>query len=262
MRPQGLHYTIDNTLYVDADTIANVTLLRAPDMPTFDAEEVRDFEALTPHLGRVLGLAMRLEHETAERAQADALHALPQPVALVRRDLYLVYANPAMERLLGARRGLSLRAGRLSAAHADGQAALASQVAAAAMAPAPHADVAPALWLRSRDGRDCVRAEVLPCAQREIGVTAPRRLALVIVHGAPAGGSELAGALVHLHGLTPAEARLAAEIADGTGLREAAARQGITYGSARIYLKAVYRKLDVHDRAQLVGRLARLGTHS
>jgi DNA-binding CsgD family transcriptional regulator len=64
---------------------------------------------------------------------------------------------------------------------------------------------------------------------------------------------------MQLHGLTRSEAGLATLLADGTGLRDAAARAGITYGSARVYLKSIYRKLDVHDRAQLALRLARLG---
>jgi DNA-binding CsgD family transcriptional regulator len=259
MRPQGFHYTMGNTLHADSRTVANITLMRPADMKTFDAGEVRDFEALTPHLGRVLALSMRLDREVARRAQADALQALPWPVALVERDLSLVHANAAMERLLVERNVLVLRNGRLGAARHVDQAALAARIHACARSPDAHDDRTDAVWMRSRDGRACLRAEVLPCPQRGVGLGVPRRLAMIVVQPMPAGAEELRTALTQLHGLTRSEARLAAVLADGTGLRDAAASVGVTYGSARVYLKSIYRKLDVHDRAQLALRLVRLG---
>ena len=41
-------------------------------------------------------------------------------------------------------------------------------------------------------------------------------------------------------------------------MRQAAAALSISYGSARVYLKSIFQKADVHSQAQLVGRL--LGT--
>jgi DNA-binding CsgD family transcriptional regulator/PAS domain-containing protein len=259
MRPQDFHFTMGNTLHADARTVTNITLMRPAGMGTFDDAELRDFEALTPHLWRAMGVSMRLEHEVAARAQADALEALPWPVALVAPDLALVHANPAMERLLAARHVLVLRHGRLGAACHDDQAGLVARVDMSTRPAQVHGERPQAVWLRSRDGRAGLRAEVLPCPQRRVGLGVPRRLALIAVQPVPAGVGELRAALMQLHGLTRSEAGLATLLADGTGLRDAAARAGITYGSARVYLKSIYRKLDVHDRAQLALRLARLG---
>ena len=60
-----------------------------------------------------------------------------------------------------------------------------------------------------------------------------------------------------LHGCTRSQARLAALIVDGTTLRDAAQRMGITYGSARVYLKTVFRKVGVRSQAQLVAAAPR-----
>ncbi|WP_395693997.1 LuxR C-terminal-related transcriptional regulator, partial [Piscinibacter sp.] len=152
--------------------------------------------------------------------------------------------------------GLHLRAGRLAAASAELQPRLAALAARAADGVA--ADGA-ALWLRERGGSRRLRLEVLPCRGAANTLLPPQRLAMLVAQPASASPAELVGALVELCGCTRSEARLAAALGAGQGLREAAGRLGISYESARVYLKAVYRKLDVHDRAQLVGRLARLG---
>ena len=64
-----------------------------------------------------------------------------------------------------------------------------------------------------------------------------------------------ADAIRHLYGCTRSEARLAGLLAEGHGLRAAADAMGITYGSARAYLKLVFDKVGVHSQGQLVARL-------
>ena len=222
----------------------------------FDDAEVRDFEMLTGHMRRALTLTARLERDDTRLARGQALAGLPQPVAVVRADLRLVYANAAMERLLAQPCGLQMRAGRLAAASAQLQTRLAALAARAADGVSV-GDAA--LWLQARDAGRRVRLEVLPCGGPGHSLLPPQRLAMLVAQPATASTAELVGALVELCGCTRSEARLAATLGAGHGLREAASRLGISYESARVYLKAVYRKLDVHDRAQLVGRLSRLG---
>lgn len=56
--------------------------------------------------------------------------------------------------------------------------------------------------------------------------------------------------------LTPAEWRLAAQLADGCSLRSAAERCGIAYGTARGYLKLLFSKTGTHRQSELVALLA------
>ena len=48
-------------------------------------------------------------------------------------------------------------------------------------------------------------------------------------------------------------------LAQGLDLQAAAAALGLTYGTARVYLKTLFQRLDVHSQAQLVAALTRLG---
>ena len=52
------------------------------------------------------------------------------------------------------------------------------------------------------------------------------------------------------YGYTRTEARLAALLAEGHALRDAAETIGVTYGTARVYLKTVFEKTDVHTQAR------------
>ena len=53
-------------------------------------------------------------------------------------------------------------------------------------------------------------------------------------------------------GLTKAEAQLAALLADGEDLREAAGKLHITYGTARTRLAQIFQKTDTRRQAELV----------
>jgi DNA-binding CsgD family transcriptional regulator len=96
---------------------------------------------------------------------------------------------------------------------------------------------------------------VLPVAGRLGRYLPPRRVALLMVVSAGAEPAPTAEMLRERYGCTPAEARLAIRIASGEKLRVAAAAMGITYGTARIYLKTVFDKVGVHSQAQLVSRV-------
>jgi DNA-binding CsgD family transcriptional regulator len=53
-------------------------------------------------------------------------------------------------------------------------------------------------------------------------------------------------------GLTEAEARLASLIGAGEALRSAADKLGITYGTARARLAAIFEKTQTHRQGQLI----------
>jgi DNA-binding CsgD family transcriptional regulator len=60
------------------------------------------------------------------------------------------------------------------------------------------------------------------------------------------------------YGLSPAEARLAAEIGKGRDLKEIAAGHGVSEGTVRAQLKAIFAKTDTHRQAELVALINRL----
>lgn len=58
--------------------------------------------------------------------------------------------------------------------------------------------------------------------------------------------------LMDVYGLTRTEARLACELAHGTGIEDAAASLAMGVGTARTHLKQILQKTDTHRQAELV----------
>jgi DNA-binding CsgD family transcriptional regulator len=187
-------------------------------------------------------------------------------VVTVDPDLRVRTANPAAEALLRRGDGLGLREGRVRARGARDDRALAEaarRAAAAARGGAAGLPVAP--------------GDALLPVERGGGDDGPRPYRLGVFALPPAGDAarEAAGAPVLLlvddpgrdgagpapsdedlfaraFALTPAEARLAARLAAGASLTEAAEALGVTRNTARAQLRAVFDKADVHSQAGLV----------
>jgi PAS domain-containing protein/DNA-binding CsgD family transcriptional regulator len=257
MRPQGLKYTIGNTLLTDGGTVANITLLRSPDTATFDAEEVAAFEAVSRQLTQALQMSIRLEKAEFGLGSGRAFDSLPQAVALIDSQRHLIYANRAMESLLQTRRGLSLREGRLHALRPQDEERLTACVADALASLAGGTDEhAASLNLRYDDGAHVVvHAVPVAGAAKRFLPSAP----MVLLMAANFVGEQTASCdeLRRLYGYTKSEARLAQLVVRECGLRQAARAMGVTYGTARVYLKVVFEKAGVHSQAQLVARILR-----
>ena len=80
-------------------------------------------------------------------------------------------------------------------------------------------------------------------------------LAFLMVIGGAESHRVSSDTLRALYGFTESEARLARCIVQGNDLRRAANAVGVTYGTARGYLKVIFDKLAVHTQAQLVSRI-------
>ena len=253
MKPQGLHHMIGNTLVAEGELVANITLMRPRDMPTFDAAEVRRFERLTRHMARALQTGFALEARAAGADRWAALAALPGAVAVVDTDLRPVFANAAMDTLLRAGHTLVQRAGRLMAVDADAHGRLVAATRAAGDAPPEP------VWLPAGPTGGVLLIDVTPVAARPGTYLPARRQLMLAVRRGAIAPADLSRVLRERHGCSRSEAALAVHLAQGLALQAAAAALGLTYGTARVYLKTLFQRLDVHSQAQLVAALARLG---
>jgi len=254
MRPQGFKYTIGNTLLAGDGVVANVTLLRPGDMPTFDDAEVHAFDVLSRHLTRALQMGVRLEQAENAAAGTAAFDALPQAIALFDGRRRVVYANAAMEALLSASAGLTVRQGVLGATDAVAEHDL-TACTAAALAPSDTEVLATAPVIVPLAGGAHLSLHAMPVvgAMGRYLPATPLVLLTATTHSGKASVS--ADTIRQLYGCTRSEARLTQLLAEGRSLHEAAMAMGVTYGSARVYLKLAFEKVGVHSQAQLVARV-------
>lgn len=257
MRPQEFRATLGSTLVAEGDLIGNITLFRPPGMKSFSEHEVRAFEALNRHMTRALQMAIRLEQPENVAAARVAFETLGQPLAVLDRRRRVRYANPPMEALLRRRGGLALRAGELVASAAQAQPALAAYLDRTALRAggAGGADLtAPAV--RDADG-GLLALHAVPLGSTSAPAAMSMSACLLTVSEAARPPPISAAELCTAFGCTRTEARLAELLAAGHELRDAAREMGITYGTARGYLKGVFGKTGVHAQAQLVAWMLR-----
>ena len=105
-----------------------------------------------------------------------------------------------------------------------------------------------------REGKHPIIAKVLPVPAAARNLFFGARAILTLGPVGPKARPN-ASLLSQAFGLTSAEAKLAATLADGTSLKEAAQELTISRETARSQLKTVFTKTDTHRQSQLVALL-------
>ena len=174
-------------------------------------------------------------------------------VVLLDRSAKILRMNPAAERLLGA--DLKIISQRLCSADPKATAALNLALHTLIGSNEP-TTVIPLILLPRVNRRPLLIHAMRPPAICE-RASAPCQAVLVLIdpdaHYLPPES-----ALRSYFGLSIAEARLAQHLASGEALEDAAKDLGISKNTARVQLKAVFTKLNVHRQAELVALLAQL----
>lgn len=206
---------------------------------------------LLPHIQRATRISRRIgEAELSEQYAKAALDAAPSAILMCDAALRMTYANRQGESLM--RDGhLKIVNGRIVFAdpkHAERLRALADH-AAVQRCVAIHLEAAglppvSAMAMRIEDGSgQPVNSDF---TDSRIMLVAGRNHRASFAH------------VDHLRdwfGLTPAEARLAAVMAEGGSLEDFAATRGISLNAARFLLKGVFAKTETSRQPQLVARL-------
>jgi DNA-binding CsgD family transcriptional regulator len=87
---------------------------------------------------------------------------------------------------------------------------------------------------------------------RAYGLAAERCAVIMMRELAPPKSEEFAEHFRQMFVLTIGEARLAASLAAGKSLKEAAGDQGIQFSTARFYLENIFRKTATHRQSELM----------
>lgn len=241
-----------------------VDVIRGRTLPArpFSTAERELVAALLPHLTRALGLYARLKRQEAEKAIYEGcLDHLLLGCLLLDGDGRLLCANRAARGIVDKHRGIELSHGRVQLQDRAAQQALERAIAHAVAAGA-------------REGGHC-RGELVRLQARDgvllgmLATPAPlldyyyqgRHVPSAIIYLSelteslamqPLAGGSAAEPIAQLLDLTRQEARLAALLAGGQTISEAAGQMGIAVTAARNYSKNIYAKLGIKGQTDLV----------
>ena len=231
-----------------------------PERP-FAAGERALIEALLPHLGRALGLYARLKRQEAERSIYEGcLDHLLLGCLLLDGDARLLCVNQAARAIIDRHQGIELSHGRLQLQDRAAQRALDKAIANALAAREQEGGRyrGELVRLHAQDG---VLLGMLATPAPLLAYYQGRHVPSVIIYlseltESPAmqqvSGGSAAELIAQLLDLTRQEARLAALLACGQTISEAAGQMGIAVTAARNYSKNIYAKLGIKGQTDLV----------
>lgn len=219
----------------------------------FNHSEGRYLARVAPRFGRIAALAEKLERERLR----SALTILDQlNCAALMIDSRGAVRN--VNRLAGilSEEGLHLHRGRLWTSDPASNRRI-QELIAAILAAAPGSTPPLNQVVVNRAGAPWLLIDAMPVTALGSDVFNEGRALLILTDLTKPAVSD-SRLLATIFGLTPAEAKLAACMASGTGIDAAAATLGIGRETVKSQLKAVFPKTNTRSQPELVALLGRL----
>lgn len=240
------------------DSFGFLALMRQREKGPFSETDARDFERILPHVQRVLELQARMG-ELASRAQASeaALDRIGSGVVLADADARILFANSKAQRLLRGQDGVLSSGQRLACRLGDETATFHQMIRTISEGRVTGAS-GPNIAFASRlSGREALVLVVLPVPREHAAAKVSRGASVAVFVLDPDERRLTPAVVLEKLGLTPAEARLAAELVKGESLDLIAERLGVAKGTVRTQLLSLFRKTGTGRQAELVSFLDR-----
>ena len=224
---------------------------RARSQPPFDADDEAKFAAVLDDFKRVLRLRVRLMAERqSTKLDKQTLDALGSPIVVVAADGRVLRTNAAAERSLTRVQGLRQAGGRLVA---DDSRSAARLERAISLATAPAQPKAGAVMVERGDGLAPYALTIAPLPSETKG-----RCAMILYLDPDAEDATLIDRLRALFDLTPAEARIAADLGLGYSALQIAARRGVRPNTLKTQLRLIAAKTGRSRQSEIASLVAAL----
>jgi DNA-binding CsgD family transcriptional regulator len=255
IRPHG-YWSYAGAVVASAPGLAlPISIERSAAQGPFLRDEVELMNRLFSHLQAAGALAVQVGMSSTVHI-ADALSATGQPVALIGRDGRVFRLNARFERLVG--NGVQIKAGRLASSQADADQALTTAVGRAVANDGQLREPLSPVVLMRQSGLRPLLAHVVPVAGAANDIFRMIGAIVILIDLEAAGSTPTTSVLEQAFGLTPAEARLAAQIAAGKTLAEISRQHGSAHETLRSQLKAVFEKTGTGRQAELALLLSKV----
>lgn len=257
LRPNGLYQIASATVAYESDfktyITANFDRTRGHEFGDGTLRFLRD---LAPHIRESVRLHRLVRQaEAREFLGRELLERLGIAVILLDHGGKVLFANQDAVRLLTEGDGLTVRGGRLRCLDPLAVQTLEHNVGLKTLLPAP----APVVVVNRSSGRAPLVVRLVPVPDSAfLGLGNPKGHCMALVSDPDRKPADMESMLTRVFGLTKAEARIAAGIADGGTADTLAEQLGVSRETVRSHLKHVYSKLDVRRRGAAVARLRSL----
>jgi DNA-binding CsgD family transcriptional regulator/PAS domain-containing protein len=253
LAPQNLHQRLSTVLIREDANLVYFSTLRGSGDTLFGPDEIRLCRALAPHLRSAVQMRRQLAMLQVERnAALEVLDRLPTAVVLCDQSGTPIIINGAAREILASRDGLVVRGGRLAARRRLETTALENLIVGAASATGESGSSGGTMSVSRASGSRPLSVLVSPMRAPGTMPGFGQIAAALFISDPESVILTNEDRLLHLYGLTPAESRLAAKLAQGRSLEEAAAMLNIKIQTARSYIKRILNKTGTKRQVELV----------
>jgi DNA-binding CsgD family transcriptional regulator len=254
LKPQKMFHAINGFLFEGAGMAGNLSVATPWRRGGFSTDELRLFRELVPHVQRAVSLQGRLGAPAAGTSLGAWLDDAADAVFVVDRARRVTARNRAARELLARRLGVSVGVGDvLRADRADDDGLLRRAIGLATGGDRTATSVeGTSLALARGDGGRPLSVRVTPLRARVLAFEAPVGSALVTISRVDTAVVPKRRELERLYGFTPKEAELAARLAAGASLAEAASAMHVVFETARTHVAHLKEKTRTHKLSELV----------
>jgi DNA-binding CsgD family transcriptional regulator len=233
---------------------AGVALHRTRKAGRYESQDLERFAALYHHLERALAIGFRLGSLGAiQLCSGELVDRHPAAVLLIVEPRRIVYANRSAETFRSYGVGIRLCAAGVTLLCRQDNDKL-QRLIARALSPVVSSGDPPGGVMQAQrpSGRRPYTLIVAPVSGQYPALSTLRPAVCLMISD-PHSQRPLPNHILRASfGLTEAEARLAALLAAGEDLRAAAAKLGITYGTARARLAEIFQKTETRRQGELI----------
>lgn len=265
--PNGLRYVAGCKVYEDQDIAMVLGLHQGIGCAPVSREQTARADLIAPHLQRATQLSINSFVQASQASVGiEIVNRLRYPMFLLRTDGQVVHMNCAARQLLAdAQAALRMDGTRLVGADpacarrlTQALEAYQEQVPAAAggrAGPAPLPSDAQILSLE-RPGARPLKGFVSPLYPESVmGIFGAQRLVMAAFSGPSRGALPDVSFLIAAYGLTPAEARVATQVALGKSIKQTAQELRVQPTTVRTQLDSVFRKTGTGKQSEMVAEL-------
>jgi DNA-binding CsgD family transcriptional regulator/PAS domain-containing protein len=242
-------------LFEAGDAIVGITFTKPRANPEFTGDQLATFEFLTPHIKRAFGLfANFLAVNREVRVLAEAFDRIPQCVLIVDPEEKVVFANHSGQELLARKDGLELtRDRRLKASSGSDNRELRAALSRALTGDGDNKAHQPESRIRIArpSGQRELELMIAPFHDHNLFSDGSESLGIVFISDTELR-APVEATLGHIHGLTPAESKIASLLANGHSLGEICQLLDIKPNTARTHLKHIFGKTGTNRQSELV----------
>lgn len=254
-RPQGFRHVMGGTLLTHGHRLVNFTYFRTAAAGPYSRAEMRLHALLARHIANAVGLRDELDALRRQVAASSYLiDRLAFGVMLLDCAGRIRFANRAAREILAEHDGLAAAGATLYAQHPADSRRLANLIGGVASRQAADAAIVRAIIARP-SGRMALSVAALPVPRGWTAFDANDGAVLLLVTDPERRPAFDHRYLAQRFGFGDNETKLAVALTQGFDMRQAARVAGLTYETARWYLKTIFEKTGTRRQSQLVALL-------